>query len=245
MDGASIPLPHDSLAPLFTHIGGLLSSFPTPSPPRPRISPSRPTSPLRRQRPPAGSLRRPLYDSCCLTVTPLPFLALTAVQSSCNPRSLIHNSGCGSHWRQGGGAGGGAGFLCPQARLECSWARPLGWLASYVFCSSSALLPCPACGLFLLPVVPSPPPASRGSPSSPPPPGLCPPSLSRATVPLLPPPPFCDSLAKTRARCIGYWSWKGGVPQSKPLISHITPSRAGEGKGPFLSEQPRSPDQNL
>lgn len=129
MDRASIPLTHNSRAPLFTHIGGFLSSFPTPSPPGPQISPSWPTSPLRRQRSPAGSLRRPLHDSRCVKVTPLPFLALTAVQSSCNPRSLIHNSGCGSHWRQGGGAGGGAGFLCPQARLECSWARPRGWRA--------------------------------------------------------------------------------------------------------------------
>jgi hypothetical protein len=40
-------------------------------------------------------------------------------QSSCNPRSFIHNSGCGSHGRQGGEGGGGGGLWAslPPGRI--------------------------------------------------------------------------------------------------------------------------------
>lgn len=48
-----------------------------------------------------------LHGGCCVTVTLLPFLALTVAQSSCNPRSFIHNSGCGSLTGGRGGEGGG------------------------------------------------------------------------------------------------------------------------------------------
>lgn len=63
-------------------------------------------------------------------MTLLPFLAITAMQSSCNPRSLIHNSGCSSHWRLGGGRGGGhwvslppglAGMFLGGGLVSCSF----------------------------------------------------------------------------------------------------------------------------
>lgn len=98
-----------------------------------------------------------LHGSGCVTVTLLPFLALTATQSSCNPRSFIHNSGCGSHWRQGGGGGGALGFSAPR----------LGWsghsrqrqgrgLGEHL--SLPPLLPPAPCTIFPLPRLPHAPP---------------------------------------------------------------------------------------
>lgn len=84
-----------------------------------------------------------LHGSCCVTVTLMPFLALTAVQSSCNPRSFIHNSGCGSHWRQGGGGveglwaslpPGGVGAGTPGRGKVGSWESTLSSLPSPLPC---------------------------------------------------------------------------------------------------------------
>lgn len=89
--------------------------------PSPLCSAGLPAAPLHAPLPsasavfPAGPLRRDpvcggvLHGGCCVTVTLLPFLALTVAQSSCNPRSFIHNSGCGSltGGREGGVEGGG------------------------------------------------------------------------------------------------------------------------------------------
>ena len=79
-------------------------------------------------------------------------------------------------------------------------------------------------------------------------------SFSPRTSAPLPAPFFCESLAKTGARCSlsereqGVVGRRGDTSlaiRSKPLISQATPWRAGEGEGPFLSEQPRPPDSNL
>lgn len=112
------------------------SLSPMLSPCCPHVSPTTAHLPQPAMVFPAGSLRRdpelggPLRDSCCVTVTLLPFLALAAaaVQSSCNPRSLIHNSGCGAHWRRGGGGGEGGGLRVslPQVGLEGALRPELG-----------------------------------------------------------------------------------------------------------------------
>lgn len=122
------------------------------------------------------------------------------------------------------------------------------------FSPSSALRPCPVCALFLLATIRSPPPAPLGfSPSllpSRPVSSLSPPGPQLLSRPLF----FCESLAKTGARCSlsereqGVVGRRGDTSlaiRSKPLISQATPWRAGEGEGPFLSEQPRPPDSNL
>lgn len=87
-----------------------------------------------------------LHGSCCVTVTLMPFLALAAVQSSCNPRSFIHNSGCGSHGRQGGGRAGGGGLwasLPPGGIGVGTTGR--GKVGSWesTLCSLRSPLPCP------------------------------------------------------------------------------------------------------
>lgn len=180
-------------------------------------------------------------------MTLLPFLVLAAaVQGSCNPRSLIHNSGCGSHWRRGGGAGGVSGFLCPRP----GWSAPGQRQRGLVSCAFLSLL-----RLWFLPsVCPFP---SHHSPLPTPcfsqlftitPPSRPISSLSSGGPPFHSQPLFCESLAKTRARCTECQSWKGRTSaaiKSKPLISQVTPWRAGEGKGQFLNEQFRPPGPNL
>lgn len=203
----------------------------------------------------AGSLRRgpeqgPLHDSCCVAVTLLPFLALAAMQSSCNPRSLIHNSGCSSHWRLGGGEGGGHGVSLPPGLAGCSLAEAVG--------AGEPCLPLPP------PPSPSGPwvPAQRVpfsfSPQSPSypllltalpchafPPGLCPPLSPGPQSHFRP--SFCESLAETGQRH-RVSELEGGHlrhHQSKPLLSQVTRLKAEEEKAQCLSEQPGSPDRNL
>lgn len=117
-----------------------------------------------------------LHGGCCVTVTLLPFLAFTVAQSSCNPRSFIHNSGCGSLTGGRGKREGGSRLLCPQAGLE--WAlqaearqgRGLGEHLSLPPLSSTLLL----VSFFFFPHPPSPAPLFTRlftATSPPPPPG--------------------------------------------------------------------------
>lgn len=173
----------------------------------------------------------------------LPFLALSTVQSSCNPRSLIHNSGCGSHWRRGGGEGGGLWVSLPPGLAGAPLGRGSGgWCA----------MPCRS-----LPPPPSVP--ARRVPFSFPTP--CFPRLltitpsSRPCLFSLPE----DHTSTPSPHLVTPWqrlgqdakcrSWKGGYisghQEQTLLISQTEPLKAGEGKGQFRRGQLRCPDPDL
>lgn len=164
------------------------------------------------------------------------------MQSSCNPRSLIHNSGCSSHWRPGGGGGGRHWFLCPQAWLECSWTEGVGQGA----------------GELCLSLPPRPFSFSPRVGRSPPHPcfsGLFPlsPSLQACGLFSLqdhsptPSPQFANPWQRLGQDAQGIRAGRGHLSghQSKALPAQATPSKAREEKAQFLTESLTSASNSL